>query len=66
MGFQITGLNYDPSRKLNKLEKIRMPKNDGTTTDQTNKMVFNYSPVPYNITYQLFIFTATAENVYRL
>ena len=22
MGFQITGLNYDPSRKLNKLEKL--------------------------------------------
>ena len=32
------------------------------TNEQTNKMVFNYSPVPYNITYQLFIFTATAEN----
>ena len=25
-------------------------------------MDFNFSPVPYNITYQLFIFTATAEN----
>ena len=25
-------------------------------------MVFSYNPVPYNITYQLYIFTATAEN----
>ena len=25
-------------------------------------MDFNFNPVPYNITYQLFIFTATAEN----
>ena len=62
MGFQITNLQYDASRKLNKLEKIRMPKTDGTANEQSKKMDFNFSPVPYNITYQLFIFTATAEN----
>ena len=62
MGFEISGIEYDPSRKLNKLQKFRKPKTDGSTSDQTNKMDFNYSPVPYNITYKLFIFTATAEN----
>ncbi len=62
MGFEISGIEYDPSRKLNKLQKYRKPKTDGTSTDQANKMEFNYSPVPYNITYKLFIFTATAEN----
>ena len=62
MGFEISGIEYDPSRKLNKLQKFRKPKTDGSTSDQTNNMDFNYSPVPYNITYKLFIFTATAEN----
>jgi hypothetical protein len=62
MGFEISGIKYDPSRKLNKLQKTRMPKTDGTADDQKNKMVFNYTPVPYDIDYKLFIFTATAEN----
>ena len=62
MAFDIVGYSYDPSRKLNKLQKFRKPKTDGSTSDQTKKMDFNYSAVPYNITYKLFIFTATAEN----
>ena len=62
MGFQITGLEYDASRKLNKIERVRVPKTDGTSSDQTNKMVFSYNPVPYNITYQLYIFRAV--NIY--
>ena len=62
MGFEISGIEYDPSRKLNKLQKFRKPKTTGTTSDKEKKMDFNYTPVPYNITYKLFIFTATAEN----
>ena len=62
MGFEISGIEYDASRKLNKLQKFRRPKTTGSTSDQEKKMDFNYSPVPYNITYKLFIFTATAEN----
>ena len=62
MGFEISGIEYDPSRKLNKLQKFRKPKTTGTATDKEKKMDFNYTPVPYNITYKLFIFTATAEN----
>ena len=62
MGFEISGIEYDASRKLNKLQKFRKPNTDGSSTDQANKMDFNYTPVPYNIEYKLFIFTATAEN----
>jgi len=62
MGFEISGLQYDPSRKLNKLTKTRTTTDDGSTSFQQNNMKFNYTPVPYNITYSLFIFTATAEN----
>ena len=55
MGFEITGLQYDASRKLNKIQK-RVQVKDGKT------MNFNYSPVPYNVSFQLYAFTATAEN----
>lgn len=55
MGFEITGINYDSSRKLNKLSSIRTP---GSTNDTVNIV---YNPVPYNISFNLYAFTATAE-----
>ena len=58
MGFEMTGLSYDPSRKLNKMQKFKQVKagEDGKVMD------YNYTPVPYNVNYTLNIFTATAEN----
>ena len=58
MGFEITGLSYDASRKINKMQKVIRVK-DGETG---KKMNFNRAPVPYNINFSLYSFTATAEN----
>ena len=58
LGFEITGLSYDPSRKLNKMQKVIRPKQN----EQGKKNNFNYTPVPYNINFSLYSFTATAEN----
>ena len=58
LGFEITGLSYDPTRKINKLQKIRRVK----TNEEGKKLNFNYAPVPYNINFSLYSFTATAEN----
>tara|TARA_B100000902_G_scaffold239039_1_gene226375 strand:- start:3698 stop:4492 length:795 start_codon:yes stop_codon:yes gene_type:complete len=55
LGFEITGLAYDPSRKLTRVQKFKKVK-DGNT------LHYNYTPVPYNISYSLYCFTATAEN----
>jgi len=58
LGFEITGLSYDSSRKLNKINKtIRVKSNE-----EGKKTNFNYTPVPYNINFSLYSFTATAEN----
>ena len=57
MGFEMSGITYDPSRKLTRVQKFKQVKT-GTNT----KMDFNYTPVPYNISYTLSVFTATAEN----
>ena len=56
MGFEISGIEYDGSRKLTKVQKFKSVK-----TGTNNVMNFNYMPVPYNISYNLYCFTATAE-----
>ena len=57
MGFELTGLKYDANRKLNKMQKtVRVRSSDSTVHN------FNYSPVPYDISFSLYSFTATAEN----
>jgi len=58
LGFEITGLSYDSTRKINKMQKLIRVK-DGETG---KKMNYNRSPVPYNISFSLYSFTATAEN----
>ena len=58
MGFEITGLSYDASRKLTRVQKYSKVKSG----EDGQKMNYNYTPVPYNITMNLYIFTATAED----
>jgi hypothetical protein len=58
LGFEITGLSYDPSRKLNKMNKTIRVKE----SEEGKKHNFNFTPVPYNINFSLYSFTATAEN----
>ena len=59
LGFEITGLSYDATRKINKMQKtIRVKTNE----EDGKIMNFNRAPVPYNINFSLYSFTATAEN----
>jgi len=58
MGFEITGLAYDSSRKLTRVQKYSKVKSG----EDGQKMNFNYTPVPYNISMNLYVFTATAED----
>ena len=57
MSFEISGIVYDATRKLSRVQKYRTTKS--TTSTGLN---YNYTPVPYNISYTLNVFTATAEN----
>ena len=58
MGFEITGLSYDSTRKLTRVQKYSKVKSG----EDGKKMNYNYSPVPYNISMNLYVFTATAED----
>lgn len=54
LGFEISGYNYDPSRKLNKLNTVHCTTNDQRTLVAT--------PVPYNIDINLYFATKTQED----
>mgnify|MGYP005992229825 FL=1 len=56
MGFEISGISYDPSRKLNRLGTIKKVR-----TGSNSIMNKQYNPVPYNIDLNLYSFTASAE-----
>ena len=58
MSFEISGISYDSSRKLTRIQKYKTVK----TSKEGKVMNYNYTPVPYNISYTLNIFTATAES----
>jgi hypothetical protein len=55
MSFEIIGYNYDPSRKVNRMQQIKC--GDGTGSVSTM-----YTPVPYNIDMSLYILTKTQED----
>ena len=56
MGFEIAGINYDSTRKLTRVKKFRAVK-----TSNSTHLDYNYAPVPYNIRFNLYRFTSSAE-----
>jgi len=56
MGFEISGISYDSSRKLQRVGKFKNVKSSSSSI-----MDYQYNPVPYNISFNLYSFTATAE-----
>ena len=56
MGFEISGISYDSSRKLQRVGKFK-----NVNTSDAAKQYYQYNPVPYNISFNLYSFTATAE-----
>ena len=58
MAFEITGYSYDATRKLNKNQKIGVV----TTNADTTKLNSQFSPVPYNVSFELSVFTANSDD----
>jgi hypothetical protein len=55
MSFEILGYNYDPARKVNRMQQIKC----GDATGSVSTM---YTPVPYTIDVSLYILTKTQED----
>lgn len=55
MSFEIIGYNYDPSRKVNRMQQLKCGDGSGSVSTM-------YSPVPYNLDLSLYILTKTQED----
>jgi hypothetical protein len=55
MSFEIIGYNYDPQRKVNRMQQIKCGDGSGSVSTM-------YTPVPYNIDVSLYILTKTQED----
>lgn len=59
MSFEMTAMNYDSARKLNRMNKLRTPPVDGVINTQ-------FTPVPYNVNISLYILTKTQEDALQI
>ena len=59
MSFDITSYAYDATRKLNKNQRISVAKNE---SGDTTKLNTQYMPVPYDIGFDLNVYTATSDD----
>ena len=60
MGFEIQSFDYDPTRKLNRI--IRQKKISNTTDKKLKQMQTQYTPVPYNMNFELFVMTKNSDD----
>jgi len=59
MAFEITGYEYDSTRKINRMNKLTC---DLSTSDRKSM----YTPVPYNLDITLYILTKTQEDALQI
>ena len=60
IGFEINGFSYDPVRKLNRILKKKI-----TSTEvgkELKQMSIQYSPVPYDVGFELFVMTKNSDD----
>jgi len=60
IGFEISGLDYDPSRKLNRILKKKIVSN--TQDKKLKQMITQYVPVPYNLNFELFVMAKNSDD----
>ena len=63
LGFEIQNLAYDPTRKLNRVQKFKKVK---SSSDDSNKLDSQFMPVPYNINMQLSILSKLNEDAIQI
>ena len=61
LGFEMTGITYDPTRKLNRVQKFRKVK-----SADTSKIDTQYMPVPYNINFTLYAMAKNSDDALQI
>ena len=60
IGFEISALDYAPERKLNRI--LKRKKVQEATDDKLKSMLTQYSPVPWNIGFELFVMARNSDD----
>ena len=60
IGFEIGTIAYDPTRNLNKIQKVKKPGTAG------NKVDSQYMPVPYNIDFELYAMSKNSDDALQI
>jgi len=66
MSFMMTGMSYDPSRKLATTRKHKMVPDDSGGEGVESRLKYVYNPVPYTIDFELAIMVRYAEDGTRI
>lgn len=61
IGFEISGMQYDPARKVNSLNK-----SFAVRTESGNTASYSYSEVPYNVSFSLNVMTRNIDDGYQI
>ena len=61
IGFELVGLTYDPTRKLNRVQKFKKVKGADSKSLQNS-----YMPVPYNVGFTLFTMAKNSEDALQI
>ena len=62
IGFEISGISYDATRKQNKIMKVKKVVN-GTDNDTLKS---GFTPVPYNINFELFVMAKNSDDALQI
>jgi len=61
IGFEIQNLSYDPSRKLNRIQKFKKVKGA-----DSNRLDTQFMPVPYNLSIQLYVMAKQSDDALQI
>ena len=61
LGFEIKNLAYDPTRKLNRVQKFRK-----TKSSKSSALDVQYMPVPYNLEFELYVLSKNSDDALQI
>ena len=61
IGFEITSLSYDPTRKLNRVQKFKKVKGS-----DAKRLDTQYMPVPYNLDFELYAMAKNSDDALQV
>ena len=62
IGFEISGIAYDPSRKLNSIQKFKKTNDSGSGKTMSSQ----FMPVPYNMDFELVVMAKNSDDALQI